>query len=358
MMDKKVLNFFPGGNTGAGFYSFYDYLPYRAEDIFIIKGGPGTGKSTFMKRIGERALKEGFRIEKHWCSSDNNSLDGVVIPDLKTAIFDGTAPHMTDPRYPGAVEEIINLGQYWDTSYLRSHRDEIRKITTAISRNFENTYFYLRLAAETEKSIEKFYLEGFKSENAEKLIENIREDITPATCQKNGGVRHLFGSAITPEGKVNYYQNITAEMKKRYLLQGKSRTVKSKILKRIADISLAKGHDILFLHYALNPSLLAGIIISSMKIALLSDALGLLSSKKSTDILINTSDCLRPAIVNNNSREIETQKDLFRDLFDKAQQNLKKAKENHDWLEEFYVVAMDFEGVGKLREKYEKNLFA
>ena len=47
------------------------------------------------------------------CSSDNNSLDGIVIPKLKIAILDGTA-HVVDPVFPGVVDEIINLGQFWD----------------------------------------------------------------------------------------------------------------------------------------------------------------------------------------------------------------------------------------------------
>lgn len=72
MNEGSIINFFPGGNTAQGFYSFYDYLPYEAEQVFIIKGGPGTGKSTFMKKIGERMIEEGYDIEFHWCSSDNN----------------------------------------------------------------------------------------------------------------------------------------------------------------------------------------------------------------------------------------------------------------------------------------------
>ena len=39
--------YFLGGNTAKGFFSYYDYL-MRQEDaatIYCIKGGPGTGKS-------------------------------------------------------------------------------------------------------------------------------------------------------------------------------------------------------------------------------------------------------------------------------------------------------------------------
>jgi len=37
-------------------------------------------------------VERGYDVEFMHCSSDNNSLDGVVIPSLKIALLDGTAP--------------------------------------------------------------------------------------------------------------------------------------------------------------------------------------------------------------------------------------------------------------------------
>ncbi len=95
-MDKrgKVKRVFPGGNTAVGFYSFYDYIiTPDATRILVIKGGPGVGKSTFMRRIADEMVERGFDVELHHCSSDNSSLDGVVIPQIGVALIDGTAPH-------------------------------------------------------------------------------------------------------------------------------------------------------------------------------------------------------------------------------------------------------------------------
>lgn len=93
-MRGKVKMVFPGGNTCLGFYSFYDnIIGPDANRIFVIKGGPGVGKSTFMRRIGEDLRERGYTIEFHCCSSDNDSLDAVVVPALGVALIDGTAPH-------------------------------------------------------------------------------------------------------------------------------------------------------------------------------------------------------------------------------------------------------------------------
>lgn len=95
-MENKERHMFPGGNTSKGFYSFYRYIlgQEEANRIICIKGGPGTGKSSLMKKVGAHFLDKGYLIEYHHCSSDNNSLDGVVIKELKVAILDGTSPHV------------------------------------------------------------------------------------------------------------------------------------------------------------------------------------------------------------------------------------------------------------------------
>lgn len=64
----------------------------------------------------------GYNLEYMHCSSDSESLDGIVIPAKKVALLDGTAPHVVDPKNPGAVDEIINLGDFWDEEGIRKIR--------------------------------------------------------------------------------------------------------------------------------------------------------------------------------------------------------------------------------------------
>ena len=91
-------HYFPGNNTPLGFFSYYKHIlgQREANKIICMKGGPGTGKSTFMKRIGEHFAKLDENIDYLHCSADENSLDGVVLKDRKIAVIDGTSPHMTD----------------------------------------------------------------------------------------------------------------------------------------------------------------------------------------------------------------------------------------------------------------------
>jgi len=90
----RIRRAFPGNNTSEGFFSFFEYIiGPEARKVFIIKGGPGTGKSTFMKNIGMELVDRGYDVEFFHCASDNDSLDAVAVPAVGAAIIDGTAPH-------------------------------------------------------------------------------------------------------------------------------------------------------------------------------------------------------------------------------------------------------------------------
>ena len=127
-MDFSHFNkYFLGANSALGFVSYFD-LSYSVEEgdtAYIIKGGPGTGKSSLMKYVAAKAIKSGKAVELFPCSSDPDSLDGIrIIPD-KTIFLDGTAPHIVEPKYPGICEHIINTGEFWNKNKLMESREEI-----------------------------------------------------------------------------------------------------------------------------------------------------------------------------------------------------------------------------------------
>lgn len=90
-----VHDYFLGATSPTGFSSFFEQLvdndaPFRT---YIIKAGPGCGKSSMMRRIADRMIAEEYDIELIHCSSDPLSIDGLLCNALKFAIVDGTAPH-------------------------------------------------------------------------------------------------------------------------------------------------------------------------------------------------------------------------------------------------------------------------
>lgn len=93
------IQYFLGANSPSGFYSLYDELlpVQQAEGIYILKGGAGCGKSSFMRRVARHAEAAGLDTILIPCSGDPDSLDGVILPQRGVALVDGTAPHGTAP---------------------------------------------------------------------------------------------------------------------------------------------------------------------------------------------------------------------------------------------------------------------
>ena len=141
-----VTQYFLGGNTVRGFVSCYSGFCRGPEDfLWVIKGGPGCGKSSFMKTIGRAAEEKGLDVEYVLCSGDPESVDGVYFPALHTGYADGTAPHVLEAVTPGAAGLYLDLSRFYDRLALQPERRTIEQL----QRRYQSLYreAYAKLAA-------------------------------------------------------------------------------------------------------------------------------------------------------------------------------------------------------------------
>ena len=147
-----TYHYFLGANGGAGFQSVYEpfLAPDRNYDILILKGGPGAGKSSFMKYIGKKAEEAGEEVEYIWCSGDPDSLDAVRLPRVGVIAVDGTNPHVAEPKYPAAVDRYINLGEFYNIEACKASREDIIRCTDQYKAAYVRAYHALSAAASVE----------------------------------------------------------------------------------------------------------------------------------------------------------------------------------------------------------------
>ena len=138
---------FAASNSAHGFHSFYAefFDDVDVDRVFVIKGGPGTGKSRFMREVSTYAAARGWQSRMIYCSSDADSLDGVILQKgvRRWALLDGTSPHVYEPKSPGVREELINLGEFWDSDRLVASKEEIERQNRIKQEGYRRAYRYL-----------------------------------------------------------------------------------------------------------------------------------------------------------------------------------------------------------------------
>lgn len=346
---------FAGGNSGRGFYSLFDQMfGEHIEEIFLLKGGPGTGKSTLMRAIAQFALDNGYPVELFYCASDPDSLDGVVLPLQRAGVVDATAPHVQDPFLPGCREEIINLGENWDRSVLIQSKSEISSLTVANKAAYARAYRFLRAAEEmeelwaaiNEKYIDKTELNSIVNMIIAELPFKGRYEIDLSSI----GERHLFASAITPSGYVSHIESLVRDYQRRYILRCAPGVGSDLIFSSLIDAARLGGYYIEVFHRPLIPSNIEHVLVPELGMAVVSDTdpLGVDLQGTIIDLTVNIKKEAVPQKV----------KDLYGELLNEGVAQLREAKAVHDELERYYVNAIDFNGVEAVGSMLHSRIFS
>jgi GTPase SAR1 family protein len=361
----KIRKMFPGGNTTKGPYFLFEHMTAPATTrIFIIKGGPGVGKSTFMNSISEEVVNRGYDVEHFHCASDPDSLDSVVIPALGVALLDGTAPHIFDPEVPGAADEIINLGDFWDASKLEPYKPEIMRLNKKGSMQFK-TAFYLLKQAKLAYDQWKWYvnesLDPKKYNRISKMLtESVLKGIVP-NYNTAPQARHMFASALTPKGVMDYKETLIGKNIKVYTIKGQPGTGVKEMIAKLAGSAEEVGLYTEQYHCPVEPDKLDMLIIPAEKIAVVNISPPYHFDPGNIDGMnivdeIDLNLCIEKDVLDEYEEERQQAEQRFYELLDLAIGHLAKAKKVHGEREKYYIQAMDFEKVRKKRDEILKRI--
>lgn len=336
--------YFLGGSSPDGFRTRFGELIADTDCYtYIIKGGPGTGKSSLMKRLAEAFPEE--EKELYHCSSDPDSLDAVFFKRRRVILVDGTAPHTFDPQYPGAVQQILDLGACWDASALRKNKDEIisataaylrhhascRRFLTALSAVLGDTANIGRLALNEDK------LDGFVSRLCAKVLPKKRGAEEGKTVFKQL-------SAITPGGYATFIPSDCTV----YLLNDSFYAGSDVFLRRFADIAVSRGYDVCVSVCALHGcEAFEHLLIPELDLAFMTaNPLNELEPPEKQPV--NFRRFYDKSVLREKKARIHFNEKAVSDLRGEAVQSLINAKTEHDRLEEFYIDAVDFDSVNRI----------
>ncbi len=356
----SIRNYFVCANSAQGFQNRFLENLKGCHRIYILKGGPGTGKSTLMKRLGELYSRQGEDVDYIYCSSDPASLDGVILCNRKIAIVDGTAPHVIEPSAPGAIEEYLNLGFLWDSKKLIPHKEEILHLKEQIRIRYEGIYRKLSAAKGIHDRWEAVYRENTDYELLNQVTEDFLEGILGRIPdkEKRGGQIHRFFGALTPDGSVNFLDSLTEASHTRYFIKGRPGTGKSTLLKRLTDKANQKGLFAEVYHCSFDAESLDMVILPELSIAVF-DATPPheLFPCRDWDFILDLYELsVRQGTDEEHYELLALFSREYEEMMSAARRLLREVRELHDELESIYGKAIDFSKADILFEKLKQEI--
>lgn len=343
--------FFLGANSGSGFYSLYDGFARADGDfLYLIKGGPGCGKSGFMKKVAERAGGLHYDVEYILCSGDPDSLDGIYIPKLKCGLVDATAPHISEPRRFAYDSCYVNLGQFCSASA----NGRIPEYHEKYKRMYNSAYAYLSAAADV-KCAEIPHLFGEKEiKHAEARAKStVLRHVTKKRCDRAGAVTRRFIRCISCRGELCLEDSIKMLCKQTYLVDDLC-GMSEYYLRSAAAEALKQGRDVIICPSPLCPERTDAVLIPECSLGYIaaSAAPGLDGRHIRLDALIP------PEVLKEHRAELKRREALCSELMETAIFYLRRAKENHDLLEAEYKPCMDFDALNEFTDEFIEKLFS
>ncbi len=348
-MPKESPCFFLGANSPKGFYSKFDQL-FNYKDgcrSVLIKGGPGTGKSTVLKKAAAVLKDKGLSTELIYCTADTDSLDAVITADGSFSMLDATLPHAVEPKYPGAYEETLDLSDCWDKSVLKNNAAKIMALFDANRELHTKARKYIAAAAELLDEAARLSAETLLPEKIAHTASRICAREFGKKRRRTGSEKLRFLSAVTDKG-VTMFQNTPKILcDKIYVLEDDCGAASRIFMNTVRRMALDYGFDIITCRCGIFPG------EKNEHIFIPEIRLGFMTSNRRHPVLAQP---YRVIHAKRFSAEKQTGKSKLRirfclrtaaQLLDEAAAHMKEAKVVHDRLEEKYIAAMDFDKVGR-----------
>lgn len=356
---SNTLDFFLGSNTPEGFVSLFDEITGLYKDYlsYVIKGGPGTGKSTLMKKVAaEASLFEPY-LERIHCSSDPNSLDAVILPGAKVSIADGTPPHVIEPQYPGAYESVINFCDCWDEEDLQKNREAVIDLSQKISACHRQCVGLLKAA---HSLLQDNFLLAMTCTDAVKTAKAANH-ILERECKRCHGLfpkeHKRFLSAVTPKGLLCCTDTINRLCDRIYILKDSYGATGFLFMEEIRTQLLRRGFEIYTCICPLNPHRkIDHIFVPELRLGFVT-ATPFLPLEKSLNPyrVIHFTRFTDMEQLKKKKQRMRFNQRMAAELLDESVRSLQKAKSTHDALEQLYGHAMDYK---KINDKSQEILSA
>lgn len=348
--------YFLGANSPTGFYSLYDELsdPVRMNALYILKGGPGCGKSTLMRRVARHAEAAGLDTQLILCSGDPDSLDAVILPQKGIAVVDGTAPHVVEAGCPGAVETYVDLSRFYDHDALQPLKHDLIAATAEYKNCYKQAYRCLGAAGELRRNLMDCADSAELRQRLQKRAKGIIGRELKKGSQPSGMPEQRFLSAVSHRGMIHLWDTVSTQADRVYELSD-NHNLAHALLSPILNAALAAGYHVVACPDPMVPDHLAHLILPELSLAFVTSTADAPWPHRPHRRL--RLDAMAEETLHQVSRpRLRFTRKVADALTEDGIASLAQAKEAHDRLEALYNPHVDFEGVSATADQLAEEI--
>lgn len=351
--ENKEIHLFAAANTENGFISFFDkaFFGEKAVINYILKGGPGSGKSTIMKNYAKHAEKNGLTPIYYHCSSDPYSLDGVTVKETGISVIDGTSPHAVEPAYPGVRDFYVDLSPAWNTSVLAESSDKIISLAKAKSDCYKTAYRLLEASGKIEREMHETAKSFVDCEKIRNFTDRFFKKYIKSKTPKHKTIKEVVVSAVSAKGFVRYF-TLEKYAKNLFFIK-ESKKVEDFLFEELAEMTKKSGASAVFALSPENPKKVVGILFPENDICISlydSDMVSEFEASGKTVKFINSTRFINPDAFGSCRQKFRFSEKCFDTLRSAAISELSRAGAFHAALEEIYISATDYNKVTEISE--------
>ncbi len=374
-MNNKMLQFFLGALSPTGFGNYYtQVLSDTSCNVVLLKGSPGCGKSTLMRRVANYLLEREKEVEIIYCASDPDSIDGVICKECNFAIVDATAPHVLEPAYPIAFEQVMPLYYCIDAKKLRKDKESLMELFDKYTMLTERVTRYLAAAGsllqdtarvaqtftnvakahELARALARRYLPAY-DDKMQSVSSAVPQNLQAA--QKGEQIRLL--SAVTWKGVVGFEDTVPKLADDIVVLDDAHGCAAKAMLYTLRKEALKRNLEIITCYCSMSPyDKIEHLIIPSQRLAFVTSnayhKAAFKNVKEDSTQNIRKIHCTRfysKEAVRLRKNRLKFNRKATEQLLLQAQALCCEAKACHDEIEKYYKHAADYPALDRAYEK-------
>ena len=264
---------------------------------------------------------------------------------------------MVEPKYPGAVERYVNMGDCYDKAALWPLKQDIMDCMSGYKGCYQRAYRCLGAAAEIMEDQRSALLTDPLAQKLAKRARSIlSREIPRQKARQPGQVKQRFLGAITHKGPVCLYGTALARCGRVYVLTDNCGLAHELLIHLLAGAT-ANGYDTVACPDPMAPERLAHLIFPDLSLAFVTSTQEVPWPHRAYRRLRLDAMADQDAYRINRPR-LRFAKRVAAALLDEGVADLAQAKEAHDRLEKLYNPYVDFDGVARTADQVADEVLA